>query len=255
MSKRRATLRHRRGSVTSTISLLCIICAISSAARSPVVAQEDPDSLYANRTDLHSARRAAELWTVALSRNPKDYQSAWKLAQADYWLGGHVSEKERTAVFEDGIVRGRTAMVLEPNRPEGHFWLAANLGAIAELSSRAGLKYRSSIKEELETVRRIDPAFLQGSADRALGRWYAKVPRLFGGDRKLAEQHLRESLKYNAHSTASHFFLAELMIDDGRREEARAELRQVIDAPRDPDWDPEDQEFKAKARAMVARLK
>ena len=92
---------------------------------------------------------------------------------------------------------------------------------------------------------------MQGSADRALGRWYFKVPRLFGGSNKLAEEHLRESLKYNPHSTASHFFLAEVLIDDGRNAEARAELQEVLDAPLDPEWAPEDQEFKDKAGRLL----
>ena len=64
-------------------------------------------------------------------------------------------------------------------------WLAANMGALAEsFGLRQGLKYRGAIKDELLAVLRIDPAFQQGSADRALGRWYFKVPGLFGGSNR-----------------------------------------------------------------------
>jgi hypothetical protein len=130
------------------------------------------------------------------------------------------------------------------------------MGALAEsFGLRQGLKYRKPIKEALETVLRIDPAFQDGSADRALGRWYFKVPGLFGGSHKEAEAHLRASLKYNPNSTASHFFLAELLLDAGRKGEARAELQKVLDAPLNPDWTPEDQEFKAKARALLSTVK
>ena len=100
---------------------------------------------------------------------------------------------------------------------------------------------------------RLDPAFMQGSADRALGRWYFKVPGLFGGSNKQAETHLRKSLTYNPNSTASHFFLAEVLLDEGRKDDARAELQKVLDAPLDPDWAPEDREFKEKARALLAK--
>src|SRR5262249_4983375 len=136
------------------------------------------------------------------------------------------------------------------------FWMAANMGALAEsFGLRQGLKYRKPIKEALETVLRLDAAFQQGSADRALGRWYFKVPSLFGGSHKESEAHLRASLTYNPRSTASHFFLAELYLDDGRTADARTELRQVIDTPNDPDWIPEDEEFKAKAARMLSGLK
>ena len=216
----------------------------------------DADRLYADRTNLASARRAADLWRQALASDARNFDAAWKLARADYWLGGHADERERRAILEAGIETARQAIALQPNRPEGHFWLAANMGALAEsFGLRQGLKYRKPIKEALETVLRIDPAFQDGSADRALGRWYFKVPGLFGGSHKEAEAHLRASLKYNSNSTASHFFLAEVLIDDGRKIDARAELQKVLDAPLNPDWTPEDQEFKQKARALLPTIK
>jgi tetratricopeptide (TPR) repeat protein len=194
------------------------------------------------------------MWAGDLAKNPQSFDAAWKLARADYWLGGHAPDAERRAFFEQGIDAGRKAAMLEPKRPEGYFWMAANMGALAEsFGLRQGIKYRKPIKDALETVLRLDAAFQQGSADRALGRWYFKVPRLFGGSRAKAEQHLRASLMYNPTSTASHFFLAEVLLDDGRTAEARAELQKVIDAPLDPEWIPEDREFKEKAKARLAQ--
>jgi len=191
-----------------------------------------------------------------VAADPRNADAAWKLARADYWLGGHAPEAERRHFLEQGIDAGRKAVALQPNRPEGHFWIAANMGALAEsYGFRQGLKYRKPIKEELETVLRLDPRFQQGSADRALGRWYFKVPSLFGGSHKDAEAHLRASLSYNPNSTASHFFLAEVLLDDGRKDEARGEFQKTIDAPIDPEWAPEDRDFKEKAKKTLAGLK
>jgi hypothetical protein len=211
--------------------------------------------LYAARSNHASARQAAEIWKTNLAGGgPGGFEAAWKLSRADYWLGGHAPEGRKW--FEEGIQAGRQAIALQPNRPEGHFWMAANMGALAEsFGLRQGIKYRKPIKEALLTVLRLDPTFQQGSADRALGRWYFKVPGMFGGSHKLSEQHLRASLKYNENSTASHFFLAELFIDDGRQADARLELQKVLDAPLDPQWTPEDRDFKEKARKLLASLK
>jgi tetratricopeptide (TPR) repeat protein len=221
----------------------------------PVLAQT-ADALYADRANLASARAAAAAWSDELARNTQAFDAAWKLARLDYWLGGHVPEAERRRTFETGIDAARKATALKPDRPEGYFWLAANMGGLAEsFGLRQGIKYRKPIKDALETVLRMDPAFQQGSADRALGRWYFKVPGLFGGSNKQAEAHLRTSLQYNATSTVTHFFLAEVLLDEGRKPEARAELQQVLDAPLDPAWTPEDQEFKAKARQLLATVR
>jgi hypothetical protein len=219
-------------------------------------ATADPDALYAQRETLTSAQQAADIWAARLRGNARDFDAAWKLARIQYWLGGHGPEDARRKKLEDGIAAARAAIAVEPNRPEGHFWLAANMGALAEsFGLRAGLKYRKPIKEALETVLKLDPKYQQGSADRALGRWYFKVPGLFGGSNKKSEEHLRKSLAYDPRNHASLFFLAETLADMDRTADARATLQSVLDAPIDPAWAPEDREFKEKARQLLANLR
>ena len=150
------------------------------------------------------------------------------------------------------MTAGEQAILVEKDRPEGYFWKAANMGALAEsFGLRQGIKYRGEIKRALETVLRLDPSFQHGSADRALGRWYLKVPGLFGGSRKKSEEHLRKSLTYNPNSHSSRFFLAETLFAMDRDAEAISELQKILAAPIDPDWGPEDREFKEKARARL----
>jgi len=217
---------------------------------------QSADALYADRANLASATAASSLWAEALKQDPRDFDAAWKLSRVSYWLGSHAPEKERRAHLERGMQAARTAMALEPARPEGHFWLAANMGTLAEsFGLRNGLRYRGAVKDELETVLKLDPAFMNGSADRVLGRWYFRVPRLFGGSNKRAEEHLRASLKYDENSTISRVFLAEVLLDEDRREEARAELQKVVAAPLSEEWGPEDQEYKARAAALLERIK
>jgi tetratricopeptide (TPR) repeat protein len=250
-------------SISSFLIASCILlfyipapAAQSADAAARDARSSEADRLYADRANLASARRAADIWSAAIAADPRDFDAAWKLARAKYWLGGHGPDAERRKELERGIDAGRKAAAIHPDRPEGHFWIAANMGALAEsFGLRQGLKYRKPIKEELETVLRLDPAFQEGSADRALGRWYFKVPGLFGGDRKLAEAHLRKSLTYNPASTASHYFLGELLDDAGRKDEARVELQKVLDAPVNRDWAAEDREFKDKARALLSRIR
>ena len=233
-------------------SSFVLSCSLERSTQ--VSAGEDPDALYAQRERLDAARRAAEIWEAALKQDADDFEAAWKLARARYWLGGHVTGEHVKREHEAGETAARRAIVIRPGRPEGHFWLAANLGALAETQGRlTGLRLRKEIRRELERVLAIDPAFQQGSADRALGRWYLKVPGLFGGSRSKAEMHLRRSLTYNPRSTASLFFLAETLAADDRDDEAHAVLRQLLAAPLDPDWAPEDREFKQKARRMMER--
>lgn len=217
---------------------------------------EDPDALYKSRETITSAQQAEGIWAARLAKDPNDFVSAWKLARARYWLGGHADEKKRKAYLESGIAAGRAAIRIAPGKPEGYFWVAANMGALAEsFGLRQGLKYRGDIKEALLTVLRLDPAYQQGSADRGLGRWYYKVPALFGGSDKKSEEHLRRSLAYNPNSASSLFFLAETLIELGKKDEARRTLQKLLDAAVNPEWAPEDREFKAKGARLLATLR
>ena len=52
---------------------------------------------------------------------------------------------------ERGVDAARKASMLEPKRPEGYFWMAADMGALAEsFGMRQGLKYRGDIKTALD---------------------------------------------------------------------------------------------------------
>jgi tetratricopeptide (TPR) repeat protein len=217
---------------------------------------QDADALYANRAVLADAKKAAAVWQARIDRDAKDFEAAWKRARAGYWIGGHEKDpSERDRAYEQAMAAARAAIAARPNAPEGHFWLAANMGGYAEDHGiRGGLKYRGDIRASLEKTLALDPAFLQGSADRALGRWYYRVPGLFGGSKKKSEEHLRKALTYNPRSIISHIFLAETLEALDRKDEAIAELKQVIDLSPDPDWLPEDTEFKQQAKTMLQRL-
>ena len=241
--------RNRSKVLVLAVLLLCAPLRAQDSAR-------DPDRLYADREHLQSALDAAAVWESRVKTNPKDFESAWKLARTCYWLGGHVAEDTRRAQYERGIEAGRQASVLQIARPEGYFWMAANMGAMAEsFGLRAGIKYRTPVRTALETVLMLDPGFQQGSADRALGRWYLKVPRLFGGSKDESVEHLKRSLTYDRASTASHYFLAETYLEMDRRDEARQEAQKVLDLPVNPNWVPEDREFKQKAKTLLERLR
>src|SRR3970040_1428309 len=122
--------------------LLFYLAVLSGPAQAPAA---DADALYAQREDLARAK------------------------QGDGGLGTRRARGGRKALLEHGVEAGRTAAALEPRRPEGHFWMAANMGALAEsFGLRQGLKYRGAIRDALQTVLKLDAAYQHGSADRAL---------------------------------------------------------------------------------------
>jgi tetratricopeptide (TPR) repeat protein len=246
--------------VKRIVTTLVLVVGLAGMASGAVdgglqAAAQDPDRLYANRSQLASALDAATIWEARLAGGVPDFEAAWKLARACYWLGGHVPAGQRRSQYERGIDAGKRAVAIDAARPEGHFWMAANMGTLAEsFGLRAGLRYRGPVKRELEIVLAINPSYQEGSADRGLGRWYFRVPRLFGGSKEKSVEHLQRSLTYDPGNALSHLYLADTFLAMNRREEAEGELQRVLDAPALSDWVPEVAEFKERAAVLLARL-
>jgi tetratricopeptide (TPR) repeat protein len=243
----------------ATLSVVLVLATAGVVSTRPPVqdpqqkaAGGDPDALYRERESPDRARQAAELWA---QRADVDADAAWKLARVCQWLGTHGPAADRRTALERGVRAGERAVALAPDRPEGHFWLAANMGTLAEsFGLRQGLKYRGRIRDELERVIALDPDWQEGSAEAALGRWYDEVPGLFGGSDRKAEEHLRRALAINPQSRRALTYLAEMLIDHRRNEEARQLLERAIEAPIDPEWAPEDRELRAEAAARLSAL-
>ncbi len=228
------------------------LAAAPQAAQSP----DNPDRLFDLR-EREPVQRAAASWKVRLASNPGDAEAAWKLSRALYWLGANGAESRdlRRPLLEEGVAAARRAMAIAPAEPHGHFWLAANMGMLSELfGRREGLRYRADIKRALETTLAADPGYLHGAAQRALGRWFATVPAMFGGDKLAGETHLRAALAAKRDSAITMVLLAELLLGTGRPDEAGTLLTAALTAPPDPEWTPEDLRFKARAKELLAGL-
>src|SRR5262245_7500537 len=87
-----------------------------------LAAEPDPDALYQQRTDLTRARQALAIWESRLKTDPRDFESAWKIARTTYWIGPHEQRDSGRKTLERGIAAGKQAAMIAPDRPEGHFW-------------------------------------------------------------------------------------------------------------------------------------
>ncbi len=126
-------------------------------------AEGNPDRLYADRAQLDRAIEAAAIWEGRLSagRTISRRRGNWPAPATG--LGGHVPANERRKQYERGVAAGKRAVDIDAARPEGQFWMAANMGTLAEsFGLRAGLRYRGPVKRELETVLRINPCTGRG---------------------------------------------------------------------------------------------
>ena len=148
------------------------------------------EALYAQRDSLERVREAVSLMRRARAADNQSYEAAWKLSKFSYYLGEYgEDERVRTEAFREGITAGEAAVGLDPNKPDGHFWLGANLGGRARLQGPIyALSSVPDIRREMEAVVRLDEGFQGGSAYMALGQIELELGML-GGDPKRAVEY------------------------------------------------------------------
>lgn len=216
----------------------------------------EADKLYAERAELRRAREGIILLRRALAADTGSYDAAWRLSRLNYFLGAHTSDKsERESAYGEGVEAGRRAVKLEDGKPEGHFWLGANLGGQAQTSMLSGLAAIDEIRHEMEKVIQLDEGFQGGSAYMALGQVDLEAPALLGGDAKRAVEVLEKNLRFGESNVLYRLRLAQAYLAVNRKEDARRELNGIFKMTPNPDYVPEYNDAVADARNLLDEMK
>jgi len=213
------------------------------------------DQLYAAREDISKARVAVAAYRQAVTADYGNYEAAWKLARASFYVGDHTdSDDESDTMFRTGIEAGKAAVKLQGGRPEGHFWLGANYGGDAQRSTLASLATVQDIRTEMETVIKLDEKFQGGAAYLGLGRLYLKAPKVLGGDTSKAIDYLKKGLAINPNNSLMKYYLAEAYDYEHRDAEAKKLIDDILAMKPDPEYIPEHKDAVAKANKLKQKI-
>ncbi len=213
------------------------------------------DQMYGQREDLMQLRRGIVSLRQALTKDPGNYDAAWKLSKFNYYLATHTEDSnERDAAFKAGISAGKTAVQLQNEKPDGHFWLGANYGGAAEQSTIQGLATVNDIRNEMQTVLRLNEGYQDGSAYMVLGLVYLNAPSIVGGDPKKAVEEMEKGLRFGEPNAFLHLHLAEAYKKVGRNDDARKEIKKIQSMTPDPNYQPEYKEASAAAQKLLDQM-
>ena len=144
-----------------------------------------------------------------------------------YFMWGDVRAKdddEKLAAYDRGREVGKRAVEMAPKNPEAHFWYAVNTGRWGTTKGvLRSLFLLPTLREEVDIILTLAP-----NDPGALGLAGNLELTLPWGDLDKAEAHFRKGLKADPHYTAVRLDLARLLIKRGKYDEARKELRRVL---------------------------
>ena len=234
----------------AAIATMGAACTASAAAASaaPADVWQKADALYAKRYDLKNVQEALELVSPFLEAG--NYEALWRAARCTYWLGHKAKGKDnRLPLFDKGKALAERATKANSNKPEGFYWIAANIGkAGLDRGILNSLMNVKPMKAALDRVLAIDPSY--SDAHRVLADLYAKVPGwpLSIGDSKKAVAHAEAALKAKPLDIRYNRSGAEAYLDAKNPKAAKGCLQTIVEAPlsvEEPDDDKLDKEWAA----------
>lgn len=203
--------------------------------------------------------RAVEMLMKLKGEHPSNDIVRGKLAHAHYYLGYLAPEgsREREEYFDKGVQYGEQAITLNPRAIYGNYWYAANLGMRGLCRGiMASLRSIEPMRKALMVVLQENERFYFGGPHRTLGRLYHQAPGwpISIGKKGKAMDHLERAVEIAPDFLHNRLFLAELLLDVGKKKEAREHLDFILEKPVNPDHQIEDGNYRKQARKMRSKL-
>ncbi|BBH51725.1 hypothetical protein [Fluviispira sanaruensis] len=160
------------------------------------------DLLWEKRHDEPTEKEIAAL-LKSRYKIPNDFEIAWKIARLAYYGGNFILREKFTSddkikIFKFGYEAGEIARKVNPNRVEGHYWYAIDLGSYGlEKGIFTALSNAKPGRDALIEAAKIDPNYHWAGPYRILGRYYQELPGgiISFGDKKIAEDYFNKAIK------------------------------------------------------------
>jgi tetratricopeptide (TPR) repeat protein len=213
------------------------------------------DALYADRDNRRSFDEQRRVLEEKANQPSADFETLWRAARTYFWLGDDPSQPAdlRSKYGKIGWDYAERAIALHPQRPEGHYWAAVNIGSYAlglGVIKAISIGLEGKFKERLGRAEQLAPGYNFGGVGVAWGRFYEKLPWP-KRDRTKAEQQLRKVLgQINPANLRARVYLADTLAQDGRAAEAVRLLDEVAAAPLGKYDAPEEHRAKALAEGL-----
>jgi tetratricopeptide (TPR) repeat protein len=165
-----------------------------SAAVGIVFAGESRNPVFAGRAGKELQRAQTQFQS-----NTNEPAAAWQFARACYDFNDFVTNNAgRAALAEQGIAACRQLLAREPKSAPGHYYLAIELGQLADTRRNlAAIKMVREIEHEFKMAGDLDEHFDYAGPARCLGLLYRDAPGwpVSIGSRHKAREWLEQAVK------------------------------------------------------------
>jgi tetratricopeptide (TPR) repeat protein len=184
-----------------------------------------------------------------------DFDAEIRAAQAAAVIAENDSQPDkRREAAKRGIIAARHARELKPDRVEGHYWYAVNIGFLADVDRSYGLDAVAEMEPSLKRAGEIDERYDSAGPLRVLGVLLLRTPGppvSIGSPRK-GLRLLQRAVELLPEYPENYLYLGEALREAGRADEAKAAWQKVLTLPAPAGRTVETERWKRNAQDLLA---
>jgi hypothetical protein len=181
-------LKVRVTGLRPTISLSLMVLV---AAANVLLADDAHDKVFAAR-----AQAAYQNAQSRFQSQTNDSVLAWQYARTCFdWADWATNKEQRAAIAGDGMAASRQSLLVADSAA-GQYYLALNMGQLAQAETLGALKLVREMMREFQTAAEMDPHFDFAGPDRGLGLLCRDAPGwpVSVGSRRKAREYLETAV-------------------------------------------------------------
>ncbi len=186
-------------------------------------AQAGVCTLYKGESQLESLQKDKNQFLQKIKNTPDDVPSYCQLSHIHYKIAGQVPENLQETEYNQCIHYADEAIRHNPKTGTAFFMKGLCLGKRGELNGIwSSLQMLDDFETNMKQAVKLHPELDGGGPDRALGRYYFKLPGLLGGSLEKTIHHLEKAMTYGPKNYENLLFLGEAYLEDDRFRPARS---------------------------------
>ena len=223
----------------------------AAPAEGPAGWKEKFDELWKKRDQTGVEKQMHDVIDQQLAVDPKSFDANWRLAAMYNWEANTLGlEGDKKAdLGHKAWDAGDKAIASKPDDVRGHYQAGTGVGLYSEgisILTALAQGMEGKFRERMQAALKIDKDYLDGAPQVVWGRYFFKLP----WPKRDVDESVRvlsEAMESHPTNLRAHLYLADSLWDNGKKDEARRLVQDVLDAKLGED-PPEDRRLKEMAK-------
>ena len=240
-----------------TLAVTLVACAAPAWAADANTLLEEGDALM-EQLGEGDPKGAIEKYEAAAEAGASEFDTQWRISRAYFWWSDWQDNMDtKKELGLKGMAAGEKAMKAEPERVEGYYFYAINVGEYSKgisIVKALSQGMEPKFKNAADKAVKLDSKFDNGGPRNATGRFYCELP---WPKKKLkkSQEILEKNIEAHPGNYRARFYLVETLMAQKETAAAKEQLEYMVNNEPASHNAADGLRYQRIAKKMLAELK